>query len=352
MKHFWTGIIKPIVEGLKPSKIVEIGVEKGQNTKNILEYCSMSECELISIDPFPDSSLSELEYEYENKFTLIKDLSLNVLSGIDDAQVFFIDGDHNWYTVYNELMTIQKTSKKYFPLIFLHDVEWPYDRRDLYYNPDDIPKEYTNQYAMKGIDLYSKQLNEKYGFNNSFYNALESGNIRNGVLTAVEDFLKISDFELKFFKIPGFHGLGIIYDKNTYNENNNFQKSIDNLKGSLEYIYEYIHKLSYDNYNILNKNALLEGDILSKDEFNKKILDQINILNDNQELLKQNINNLDDKLLKKKKEIILKKKEMENLVLEKNEEIENLLFEKNKEIGNVESKFIYEQNKRIDQEVK
>ena len=41
MKHFWTGIIKPIVEGLKPSKIVEIGVEKGQNTKNILEYCSM-----------------------------------------------------------------------------------------------------------------------------------------------------------------------------------------------------------------------------------------------------------------------------------------------------------------------
>ncbi len=52
--------------------------------------------------------------------------------------------------------------------------------------------------------------------------------------------------------------------------------------------------------------------------------------------------------MKKKKEIILKKKEMENLVLEKNEEIENLLFEKNKEIGNVESKFIYEQNKRID----
>ena len=60
----------------------------------------MSECELISIVPFPDSSLSELEYEYENKFTLIKDLSLNVLSGIDDAQVFFIDGDHNWYTKY------------------------------------------------------------------------------------------------------------------------------------------------------------------------------------------------------------------------------------------------------------
>ena len=209
-------------------------------------------------------------------------------------------------------MTIQDKSGKNFPLIFLHDVEWPYARRDIYYNPDDIPPEYTNQYAKKGIDLYSKQLNDGYGFNNSFYNAVEQGNIKNGVLTAIEDFLKIADFDLKFIKIPGFHGLGIIYDRNTYMENNNFKREIDNLKSSLEYIYEYMHRLSYEQYDILNKNALLEGEILSKEEFNKKILDQIKNLNNTQEFLKQKINNLDEELSKKNKEILLKNEEMEN----------------------------------------
>jgi len=344
MKRFWTGIIKPLVEGIKPTTMVEIGVDKGKNTRNILEYCLENECELISIDPFPDKSVNELEYEFENQFSLIRDLSLNVLSDIENAQIYFIDGDHNWYTIYNELMVIQDKAKEYFPLVFLHDVEWPYALRDLYYNPDDIPPEYTNQYAQKGIDLFSNQLMEKFGFNNEFYNALESGNEKNGVLTAVEDFLKCTNFDLKFFKIPGFHGLGIIYDQKTYVENNNFKRSIDDLMASVEYINDYMRKLSYANYDLLNKFSLLEGEILTQEEKNHELLNKIKILSDNEKLLNQNINNLDDMLLKKNEEI-------GNLLLKKNEEIGNLLLKKNEEIAILDSKLLKEHQKFVDLEL-
>jgi hypothetical protein len=202
------------------------------------------ECKLISIDPILNSSQNELKSEFKDQFTLITDLSINVLSDLEDAQIFFIDGDHNWYTVFNELIMIQNKSKEHFPLIFLHDVEWPYARRDLYYNPDNIPQEYVNKYAKKGIDLHSKQLSEKYGVNKGLNNAVESGNIKNGVLTAVEDFLKITNFDLKFFVIPGFHGLGIIYDQTIYLNNSDFKRSIDDLMGILKHLNHYIPQLS------------------------------------------------------------------------------------------------------------
>lgn len=258
MKHFWNGIIKSIIEGLKPDTIIEIGVDKGENTKNILDYCSKNNCKLISIDPFPNNSVGELEYEYKNSFTLIRDLSLNVLSNIvEDASVVFIDGDHNWYTVYNELMVIQEKAKEIFPLIFLHDVEWPYAKRDLYYNPNNIPEEYLQDYAQKGIELNSASLIEKGGFNASFKNAVISGNEKNGVFTAVIDFLNQTEYDLKFIRIIGFHGLGIIYDNNMYLKNNDFKKSIDNLNSSLNYLNDYIDQLGSIFYKNINEIALL-----------------------------------------------------------------------------------------------
>jgi len=360
MKRFWIGIIKPIIEGLKPNAMIEIGVDKGENTINILEYCLENNCNLISIDPLPDSSVSELEYEYENQFTLIRDLSLNVLSDVGDAQVFFIDGDHNWYTVYNELKVIQDNAKEHFPLIFLHDVEWPYARRDLYYNPDAIPPKYTNKYARRGIDLHSKQLTEKIGVNSALNNALESDTPKNGVFTAVEDFLNTTDFDLKSIIIPGFHGLGIIYDQNTYLENIAFKRSIDNLIDSLEIINDYIRELSYAHYYMLNQNAFLEGKTVSIETLNWEFSNKINILNENEKTLKENINNLgielvtnNEEIVNKNEEIVKIRGEIGNLLLKKNEEIGNKNEEignKNEEIGNLESRLLIENLKLGDLE--
>ena len=39
------------------------------------------------------------------------------------------------------------------PVMILHDVAWPYGRRDLYYDPATIPEEFRQPYAQKGIAM-------------------------------------------------------------------------------------------------------------------------------------------------------------------------------------------------------
>ena len=59
-----------------------------------------------------------------------------------------VDGDHNWYTVYNELKMLAATARDAgapLPLLIMHDVCWPYGRRDLYYAPERIPEEFRSR---------------------------------------------------------------------------------------------------------------------------------------------------------------------------------------------------------------
>lgn len=323
MRQFWHNIIESIIKALKPSVILEIGVDKGDNTKNILNYCSTNNCKLISIDPYPHESIVEFEYEYEDIFTLIRDLSLNVLPDISKAEIVLIDGDHNWYTVFNELKVLEEKATDSFPLIFLHDVEWPYDHRDMYYDPDNIPSEYIQPYEKKGINLHSKKLSDTYGVNSGLYNAVESGTDQNGVLTAVEDFIRQSSFDLNFMKIPGFHGLGIIYDTNLYNENYEFKIIIDKFNASLDDLGRYLRKLSYSNYENLNKfsyyaeeNADLRNSYYTElqeirnEKLNLEILhgNSIHQLN----VLENNNKNLETELMNKNNSLTILESELQN----------------------------------------
>jgi hypothetical protein len=109
---------------------------------------------------------------------------------------------------------IEKSAKKagkQFPLVMLHDIGWPYGRRDLYYDPETIPVAYRKPYKRAGILLEHAVLAEQGGLNAHLNNAVYENNQQNGVLTAVEDFLEGNTQQLQFIKIPGLYGLGIIY---------------------------------------------------------------------------------------------------------------------------------------------
>lgn len=124
-----------------------------------------------------------------------------------------IDGDHNWYTVFNELKLIERQFAKVsrpFPLVMLHDIAWPYGRRDLYYDPLTIPDAYRKPYERKGIKPKNKGLFENEGLNQELFNASHEGDAQNGVLTAVEDFLDQTEQFVELIKIPCLHGLGIL----------------------------------------------------------------------------------------------------------------------------------------------
>lgn len=215
MNRSWNNIVYPIIISLKPKNLVEIGSDTGINTLLILDYCVNNSGHLTSIDPFPSFDVDAVSKKYGKHFDMVQDLSLNVLSSITDCDFIFLDGDHNWYTVYNELKTIEKNfNQESFPFIIFHDISWPYARRDLYYNPDDIPNEFLNDYAKKGIYPGKVKLVDEGGFNSNLYNAMYDNIPKNGVLTAIEDFLNETHLNLTFKTINSFRGLGFLFPKN------------------------------------------------------------------------------------------------------------------------------------------
>jgi hypothetical protein len=192
---------------------VEIGAEKGLNTKNLLAYCRQRNARLTSVDCIPCEEISVLRDMYHDCFTLYDKPSLDVLPEITGYEVIIIDGDHNWYTVYHELKTIEKTSSDpgRFPLVLFHDVAWPYGRRDMYYDPERIPDAFRHNYAKKGmIPGRSELTSDCEWWNNNLCNATMEGGVQNGVLTAIEDFIKESYISFRLALFKGYNGIGFL----------------------------------------------------------------------------------------------------------------------------------------------
>lgn len=233
MNRFWDTVIGPILERLGPEVIVEIGSDKGDNTRNLLEFCERNGAELHVIDPLPKYDVAEWQQRYGERFVFHRGLSLETLPGIERPDAVLIDGDHNWYTVLHELRLIERLSgERGFPLVMLHDVGWPYGRRDLYYSPETIPEEHRQAYARKGMLPGSSSLVEDGGLNRGLHNALHEGGPRNGVLTAVEDFLDETEQQIEFTQIPGLHGLGILVPSQLVRQNEELAGFLATLRSS------------------------------------------------------------------------------------------------------------------------
>lgn len=214
MNVFWETVTSPLLDILKPKTIVEIGVKRGKNTKNLLEYCRQNEAVLHAIDPLPEVDEYAWQQQYGGHLIFHRSLSLGALPHIRSMDMVLIDGDHNWYTVFTELKLIEKhaeNEKRAFPLVLLHDVGWPYGRRDLYYGPENIPADFRKPYQKKGMTPDSTELMPSGGLNSNLNNAIYEHTPQNGVCTAVEDFMKETDLQLEFVTLPAYHGLGLLF---------------------------------------------------------------------------------------------------------------------------------------------
>jgi hypothetical protein len=213
MLAFWPDVIRPLLDVLQPRSIVEIGSERGRTTRLLLEFGRERNASVHAIDPAPAFDVPAWLQEFSEVFTFHKLPSLVALCAIDRFDVVLIDGDHNWFTVFNELKLIENRSlevRQSMPLVILHDVAWPYGRRDLYYDPEAIPLEYRHAWAKKGISPTRSELLDAGSFNASMCNAQHEGGPRNGVLTAIEDYVAQSIFSFELVLIPAVFGLGIL----------------------------------------------------------------------------------------------------------------------------------------------
>jgi hypothetical protein len=215
MRRFWEPAIEPLLEADDSRTIVEVGVSKGQTTAKLVAYAERHDGVVHGIDPAPAPDAIELEERHE-RLELHVEPSLTALPAVEDVDAVLIDGDHNWYTVINELRLLAALSEergREFPLTLLHDVDWPYGRRDQYCDPGTIPAEHRQPLAQGGVWPGRDEVLENSGINLRHHVAATEGGSRNGVRTAVEDFLSESGEGFEFRSLIGFHGLGILFSK-------------------------------------------------------------------------------------------------------------------------------------------
>ena len=213
MIRLWRRLIRPVFEAAQARTVLEIGAEYGISTKALMNYISEVDGHLHCIDPSPIFEVNELLAEHEGRLTFYPELSLNVIPQLPPIDVAMVDGDHNWYTVFNELKALEDlhgNDPLRQPLIFAHDIGWPYGRRDLYYDPSTIPAEFLQPYERKGMLPNKPHLLDEGGMNLDLCNAVAEGGERNGVLTGVEDYIEQSGLEFRFINLPLYFGLGIL----------------------------------------------------------------------------------------------------------------------------------------------
>ncbi len=210
MDMFWQRVVNPVLSAAKPRTVVEVGAETGANTVQLLRWLSTRRGVVHSIDPEPLFDVGQYERAYPKAFVMHQALSLEALPLIKDPDAALLDGDHNWYTVISELRILERARK--WPITFLHDVDWPYGRRDMYYEPDNVPAESRQPFKYSGIVQKVSKLTPA-GKNAQCANAVHEGGPRNGVLTAVEDFMDESRHQLELFLMPGPYGLALLVDR-------------------------------------------------------------------------------------------------------------------------------------------
>jgi hypothetical protein len=212
MEVFWEAI-EPLLDAVRPARLCEIGVSDGRFSARLIAYARAHDAVYTGIDPALDPAVEARLAAPEARW--VRKPSLEALPGLEAADAYFIDGDHNHHTVFGELTAILAAGAP--RLIVLHDTAWPWGRRDQYCDPDRIPEAARHPFTRGGYvhPDHARAREEPPGFRGvdsayPYAAALEEGGERNGVFTAVQDICRAHP-ELRQVHLPALFGLSVLY---------------------------------------------------------------------------------------------------------------------------------------------
>lgn len=217
------------LEAAGASSVVEVGAYAGDLTRYLLGWAQGHGATVCAIDPSPQPELIALSQEH-SELELLQETSIEALPHMNRADAYVIDGDHNYYTVSEEIRLVMQRHANGAaapPLLIFHDVCWPHARRDDYFAPELIPAEYR-QPTVEGGGLFPGFIEPRPGGLPYKWPAAREGGPRNGVLTAVEDFVN-AGAGLRFAIMPAFFGLGIVWHQDAA-----YSARLDELLGPLD----------------------------------------------------------------------------------------------------------------------
>jgi hypothetical protein len=201
-------LMTSVLETADVQSVVEVGAFAGDLTRLLAAWAQPRGAVISAVDPAPQPALAELGEE-DNGVELVRETSLEALAHIDLPDAIILDGDHNYYTVSEELRLIGERSDT-FPLVILHDVCWPHARRDDYFDPEQIPADYRQPLMPEGEGIMPGDEGSSVGGLPYPKSAAREGGSRNGVRTAVEEYVDAHP-GLTFAVVPVFFGFGVVW---------------------------------------------------------------------------------------------------------------------------------------------
>ena len=203
-------ILIACLDAAQVRSVVEVGAYAGDLTGLLLDWAAATGARVWAIDPSPQPELVALDATRAD-LELVRATSHDALRTIPLPDAAIIDGDHNYFTVSEELRILgERAQGATLPLLLFHDVCWPHGRRDDYFAPDLIPAE-ARQPTVEGGNLFPGEPGVRAGGLPYRWPAAREGGPRNGVLTAVEDFVE-GYGGLRLAIVPAFFGLGVVWD--------------------------------------------------------------------------------------------------------------------------------------------
>jgi hypothetical protein len=202
----------PCLDAVGAKSILEVGAYAGDLTRLLADWAAQAGARVMAIDPSPQPGLVQLAAD-RDQVELVRRTSFDALPEVEPADVVVIDGDHNYFTVTRELELIEaRAAGRDLPLLLFHDVAWPHARRDDYFAPEDIPAEYRHPIAGEKGGLFPGDPGLRKDGVPYPKSAAHEGGPRNGVLTAVQDFVGSRD-DLRLAVVPAFFGFGVLWPR-------------------------------------------------------------------------------------------------------------------------------------------
>ena len=206
-------LLSGCLEAIDAKSVLEIGSYKGELTVELLEWANERGVKVAGVDPLPPDELEGLAGEHP-ELELLRQTGQEVLRERDFDDAIIIDGDHNYYTLSEELKIIgDRAPGEQMPLLMFHDVCWPHARRDTYYEPDRIPEEQRQPLVHnEGIAPGIKGTAE-WGLP-FIWAAAEEGGEKNGTMTAIEDFMADKP-GIEMAVVQPFFGFGVMWHRDS-----------------------------------------------------------------------------------------------------------------------------------------
>ena len=202
-------ILIACLDAIDAKSVTEVGGYRGDLTAALLEWAAGAGASVATVEPTPLPELRELAAE-RPELELVLETSHQALRRLPLADALVVDGDHNYYTLSEELRLVhERAPGPDFPLVMLHDVGWPHARRDNYSEPDRIPEDRRQPLARNARLAPDEPAVADEGLPFEWAAAREGGP-RNGVLTATEDFVAATP-GMRLVVVPAFFGFGVVW---------------------------------------------------------------------------------------------------------------------------------------------